>query len=84
MGGASFCWPNKKIAHFRRLPASFTQNLSGSESGYYDADEDGSAIAQWLENTRGIRGIAGAMYTTWEDRYGAMDAWAQKAWGSPP
>jgi len=21
------------------------------------------------------------MYTTWEDRYDAMDAWAQKAWG---
>lgn len=50
-------------------------------SGYYDGDEDGSAIASWIENTRGIPGIAGAMYTTWEDKYGAMDAWAQKAWG---
>jgi hypothetical protein len=51
-------------------------------SGYYDSDEDGSAIAQWIANTRGIRGIVGAMYTTWEDRYDAMDVWAQKAWGS--
>lgn len=51
-------------------------------SGYYDGDEDGSAIASWIENTRGIPGIVGAMYTTWEDKYGAMDAWAQKAWGS--
>jgi hypothetical protein len=50
-------------------------------SGYYDGDEDGSQIAKWLENTRGIPGIMGAMYTTWEDRYEAMDAWAQKAWG---
>jgi len=24
----------------------------------------------------------GAMYTTWEDRYGAMTAWARRAWGS--
>ncbi len=50
-------------------------------SGYYDGDEDGSAIAQWLRNTRGIPGIVGAMYTTWEDKYDAMDVWAQKAWG---
>ena len=50
-------------------------------SGYYDGDEDGSAITKWLESTQGIPGIVGAMYTTWEDRYDAMDAWAQKAWG---
>jgi hypothetical protein len=50
-------------------------------SGYYDGDEDGAAIARWLANTKGIPGIAGAMYTTWEDRYEAMDVWARKAWG---
>ena len=50
-------------------------------SGYYDGDEDGSAIARWLDNTRDIPGIAGAMYTTWEDKYGAMGPWAVKAWG---
>jgi hypothetical protein len=50
-------------------------------SGYYDGDEDGAAIAQWLDNTRDIPNIVGAMYTTWEDRYDAMDVWAQKAWG---
>jgi hypothetical protein len=22
------------------------------------------------------------MYTTWEDKYDAMDAWAKKAWGA--
>ncbi len=48
---------------------------------YYDSDEDGSAIADWLQNTRGVAGIVGAMYTTWEDKYGAMHSWAQKAWG---
>jgi hypothetical protein len=50
-------------------------------SGYYDGDEDGAAIARWIGNTRGIPGIVGGMYTTWEDRYDAMDTWAQKAWG---
>jgi hypothetical protein len=50
-------------------------------SGYYDSDEDGSAIAQWIENTKGIPGIVGAMYTTWEDKYDAMDVWARRAWG---
>jgi len=50
-------------------------------SGYYDGDEDGSAITQWLDATKDVPGIVGAMYTTWEDRYDAMGAWAAKAWG---
>jgi hypothetical protein len=50
-------------------------------SGYYDGDEDGSGIAKWVEATKDIPGVVGAMYTTWEDKYGAMDAWAEKAWG---
>ena len=50
-------------------------------SGYYDSDEDGTGIAEWLANTKGVPGIVGAMYTTWEDKYGAMQVWARKAWG---
>ncbi len=50
-------------------------------SGYYDGDEDGSAISSWLANTKGVPGIVGSMYTTWEDRYDAMKPWAVKAWG---
>ena len=33
--------------------------------------------------TRDVPGIVGAMYTTWEDRYDAMESWAKKAWGPP-
>ncbi len=51
-------------------------------SGYYDGDEDGTSITKWIANTQAIPGIEGAMYTTWEDRYEAMDVWAMKAWGS--
>lgn len=50
-------------------------------SGYYDSDDDGAGIAQWLANTRGVPGIAGVMYTTWQDKYGAMREWGEKAWG---
>lgn len=52
-------------------------------SGYYDSDESGDQIARWLDATKSVPGVVGAMYTTWEDKYGAMEAWAQKAWGHP-
>lgn len=51
-------------------------------SGYYDGDEEGAAIAEWLGNTEGTPGIIGVMYTTWEDKYDAMGAWARRAWGT--
>lgn len=51
-------------------------------AGYYDGDESGDAIARWLANTKDVPGIVGVMYTTWEDRYDAMETWARRAWGS--
>jgi hypothetical protein len=51
-------------------------------SGYYDSDENGEVIHQWLDNTKSVPGIAGAMYTTWESKYNAMTPWAKSAWGS--
>ena len=53
-------------------------------SGYYDDDENGAGIAKWLANTKQAKGIVGAMYTTWADKYDAMEAWAEKAWGKGP
>jgi hypothetical protein len=50
-------------------------------SGYYDGDEDGAGIRQWLANTKDVPGIVGSMYTTWEDKYDAMGPWARQAWG---
>ena len=50
-------------------------------AGYYDGDEDGSGIAQWLKNAEGIPGIAGAMYTTWQDKYGAMEGLGAESLG---
>lgn len=51
-------------------------------SGYYDGDTSGAGIQGWLVGVKGIPGIEGAMYTTWQDNYDAMDVWAQKAWGN--
>jgi len=50
-------------------------------SGYYDGDESGDGIRQWMHATKSIPGISGAMYTTWEAKYGAMGPWAKQAWG---
>jgi hypothetical protein len=50
-------------------------------SGYYDGDEDGSGIAEWLKNTEAVPDIVGAMYTTWGSNYDAMERWAKQAWG---
>lgn len=50
-------------------------------AGYYDSDANGDAIVRWRAAVADVPGIAGAMYTTWEDRYDAMDAWARRAWG---
>jgi len=50
-------------------------------SGYYDGDDDGSGIANWEAKAKDIKGIVGAMYTTWNDNYAPMDVWAKKAWG---
>ena len=52
-------------------------------SGYYDGDEDGAGIQKWITGAQGLRGVVGAMYTTWNDNYAPMDTWAQKAWGKP-
>lgn len=50
-------------------------------SGYYDYDDDGAAIAAWLEAAAGIPGIVGAMHTSWQEKFDTMEAWAEKAWG---
>ncbi len=52
-------------------------------SGYYDGDNDGSLITAWRNHTKAVPGIVGAMYTTWQDKYDAMDVWAKHAWGGP-
>ncbi len=49
--------------------------------GYYDGDSDGATIKKWLDQAKGTPRVVGAMYTTWQDKYEAMEAWAKAAWG---
>ena len=51
-------------------------------AGYYDHDE--WIIREWLAAGEGLPGIAGAMYTTWENDYSDMEDWARAAWGGGP
>ena len=44
-------------------------------AGYYDGPVE--RIAQWLEATQGVRGVVGVMYTTWENDYTQVEAFAR-------
>lgn len=44
-------------------------------AGYYDAGPE--QIAAWLEATRGIKGVAGVMYTTWQRNFADLEAFAR-------
>jgi len=50
-------------------------------AGYYDADEDGGAMGDWLHAALDLPGVAGAMFTTWMDNYSNLECWAHRVWG---
>jgi hypothetical protein len=43
-------------------------------AGYYDGRPE--AIVPWLEAARGVPGVIGVMYTTWQNRYDDLEAFA--------
>ena len=51
-------------------------------AGYYD--DSPQRIRTWLDDARDIKGIDGVMYTTWQNRYDDLEAFAQNAWGGKP
>ncbi len=48
-------------------------------AGYYDGPPQ--AIRAWLDNAKEVPNITGVMYTTWENRYDDLEAFAKAAWG---
>lgn len=48
-------------------------------AGYYDGRAD--SIRGWLEAGKEVTGIDGAMYTTWRNDFGQLEAFAEYAWG---
>jgi len=43
-------------------------------AGYYDAGPD--QIRAWLDSEKGVSGVLGAMYTTWQNKYGDLEQFA--------
>jgi hypothetical protein len=43
-------------------------------AGYYDGPVD--AIRDWLRDGEKVRGVVGAMYTTWQHQYRDMEGFA--------
>jgi hypothetical protein len=50
-------------------------------AGYYDKTP--GDITGWLRQVRANKGIVGVMYTTWEDKFEDLEAFAKAAWGQP-
>src|SRR5437773_2361570 len=44
-------------------------------AGYYDAGPD--QIRAWLESAKGVKGVTGAMFTTWQNRYDDLERFAK-------
>ena len=45
-------------------------------AGYYDVD-DLSGFTRWDDAARGVRGVDGFMYTTWEAKFGLLDQYGK-------
>jgi hypothetical protein len=48
-------------------------------AGFYDRAPE--TIRPWIEKSRKVPNLAGAMYTTWTDNYKYLEAFARCAWG---
>ena len=49
-------------------------------AGFYDAPPEN--IRDWLKAGEGLKGIRGAMYTTWQGNFSEIEKFATTAWGS--
>jgi len=50
-------------------------------AGYYDSKPE--RIREWLEAGKGLEGLVGAMYTTWQNRYGDLEAFSKALDAAP-
>jgi hypothetical protein len=52
-------------------------------AGYYDGD-DLTNFKEWDSAARGVKGVAGFMYTTWQAKYGLLEKYGQAMGGVRP
>ncbi|HZZ72930.1 MAG TPA: hypothetical protein VFE24_11815 [Pirellulales bacterium] len=70
-------WNSEKAA--QSLPFFAKRGHSQVLAGYYDAPPE--RIANWLLAGKGLPGINGVMYTTWQNNYSDLEKFAAAAWG---
>ena len=63
----------------KSLPYFAGRGHSQVLAGYYDAPPEG--IVRWLEAGKDVKGINGAMYTTWQGKFDDLEKFAELAWG---
>ncbi len=64
--------PSLSLKHFA------AQGHSQVLAGYYDAPPD--RIRNWLDTGKDVKGIRGAMYTTWQSNFADLEKFATAAW----
>jgi hypothetical protein len=61
------------------LPFFAERGHSQVLAGYYDSDP--KSIGGWLAAGKDLKGVDGAMYTTWTGNFDHLEAFAKAAWG---
>jgi hypothetical protein len=46
-------------------------------AGYYDHDP--AQIKEWLKSAAKVKGVVGVMYTTWQNKFDDLEAFAKYA-----
>jgi hypothetical protein len=63
----------------RSLPFFGARGHAQVLAGFYDHDP--RSIADWQAKGESVRGVNGAMYTTWRGDFSQLEAFAKAAWG---
>lgn len=63
----------------KSLPFFANRGHSQVLAGYYDGPPD--TIKKWQAAGKGLKGVNGAMYTTWKSDFSNIENFAESAWG---
>ncbi len=63
----------------KSLPFFASLGLKQVLAGYYDGNVED--VRNWLADAQRVRGVTGVMYTTWQNDYSKLEAFAKAAWG---
>ena len=47
-------------------------------AGYYDTDDVKGEAAGWMKAAKGVNGVRGYMYTTWQNNYKDLEKYAEE------